>query len=195
MTNPKQEPILDLARGDIGMSRHLRSALNVLAGSGLARGMEKQLREIAQGNGSLRDLRHNEAFLRLSDSLIAQAKRDRDNQAPEEEQQLVDEGHAILEDHRQHDPNPPEPTRPPSTTNPPAFAASSAPPSHPNHSSAPHHLGTPSDATPTSHPATPSNTIPTPTRRQSWRDVVVTPDEPDEDDVYFQERRRRGWLQ
>ena len=36
MTNPKEEPMLDLARGDIGMSRHLRSALNVLADSGLA---------------------------------------------------------------------------------------------------------------------------------------------------------------
>lgn len=31
--------------------------------------------------------------------------------------------------------------------------------------------------------------------KKSWRDIVVTPDEPDGDDLYFQERHRRGWLE
>ncbi|WP_433663059.1 hypothetical protein ACQPW1_13545 [Nocardia sp. CA-128927] len=30
--------------------------------------------------------------------------------------------------------------------------------------------------------------------RKPNRDQVVTPDEPDDDDLYFQERRQRGWM-
>lgn len=186
MTNPKEEPMLDLARGDIGMSRHLRSALNVLADSGLAQGMEKQLREIAQGKGSVRDLRHNDAFLRLSDSLLAQAKRDQADRDPAEQQQLVEEGKAVLDGYRRDDPRPPVPAPHPAAPSSPA-------PAPPNPPAGPSHLGPAAGATTTSQPETP--TPPASNRRQSWRDVVVTPDEPDEDDAYFQERRQRGWLQ
>lgn len=31
--------------------------------------------------------------------------------------------------------------------------------------------------------------------RKPNRDLIVTPDEPDDDDLYFQERRSRGWLE
>ncbi|MFI1463953.1 hypothetical protein [Nocardia carnea] len=191
MTNPREEPMLDLARGDIGMSRHLKSALNVLADSGLAQGMEKQLREIAQGNGSVRDLRHNEAFLRLSDSLLAQAERDQADQDREEQQRLVEEGNAVLDGYRQHDPNPLVPAPHSATPNPPTSAAPTPAPLNP--SPGPSHPGPAPGATTENHPATPAP--PARNRRQSWRDVVVTPDEPDEDDAYFQERRQRGWLQ
>lgn len=182
MSSPEEEPMLDLAGGDIGMSRHLRSALNILAGSGLAPDMEKQLREIAQGNGSLRDLRHSESFLRLSDSVLAQTQEDLRGRPPEEKQRLIDEGNATLESYRRRDPNTPEP-------------ADAVPPPKP--SSGPDHLGALPGSTATTGPATTGDPAPQPprNRRQSWRDVVVTPDEPDEDDLYFQERRQRGWLQ
>ena len=194
MTNPEEEPVLDLAGGDIGMSRHLRSALNILAGSGLAPDMEKQLREIAQGNGSLRDLRHSESFLRLSDSVLTQAQEDLREQTPEEKQRLIDEGNATLESYRRRDPDAPEPAPPPAAPVAPPSAASEPPPKP---APAPHHPGALPGSAAAPGPATPGDPAPQPprNRRQSWRDVVVTPDEPDEDDLYFQERRQRGWLQ
>lgn len=193
MTNPEEEPMLDLAGGDIGMSRHLRSALNILAGSGLGPDMEKQLREIAQGNGSLRDLRHSESFLRLSDSVLAQAQEDLRDQTPEEKQRLIDEGNATLESYRRRDPNAPEPAPPPAAPVAPPSAATEPPKPAP----APDHPGALPGSAATPGPATSGDPAPQPprNRRQSWRDVVVTPDEPDEDDLYFQERRQRGWLQ
>ncbi|WP_280507213.1 hypothetical protein [Nocardia flavorosea] len=181
MTNREEEPMLDLAGGHIGMSRHLRSALNILAGSGLAPDMEKQLREIAQGNGSLRDLRHSESFLRLSDSVLAQAQEDLRAQTPDEKKRLIDEGNATLASYRQRDPDVPEPPPPAAPVPPPEPSPAPAPP------------GALPGSTATTGPAAPGN--PAPDRRQSWRDVVVTPDEPDEDDLYFQERRQRGCLQ
>lgn len=168
--------MLDLARGDVGMSRHLRNALNILADSGQAKDLEKHFREIAKGNGSLRDLRNNESFLRLSDSVLTQAQEDQAARTPEEKQRLIDEGNATLERYRHEDSDIPAPEPP-----------------------------TPTESRTRPAPGPPHNTEPTPprnttaepprTRRQTWRDVVVTPDEPDEDDLYFQQRQQRGWLQ
>lgn len=189
MTNPKEEPILDIARGDIGMSRHLRQALKIIADSGVDKGLEKQLREIANGNGSVRDLQSNESFLRMTDPVIADAQQELATQTPEERQRLAERGNAILEGYRQHDPNIPKPTEPPAAARPPA------PDPAPNPTSA--QTGPVSGPSAATDPAAPGNPASQPprNRRESWRDVVVTPDEPDEDDLYFQERRQRGWLQ
>ncbi|MFI5717921.1 hypothetical protein [Nocardia sp. NPDC051750] len=169
--NKREEPMLDPS-GDIGVSRVLSQALKVLADNTVDKNLEKQLREIRNGTGSLRDLEASESFLRLGDSVLEQVRQDQANRTDEEKQQLVDSGNAILERYRREDPHTAD------------HEAPVAPQAHPA-------LERPVEPVPPHNPAPRPASNP----RQSWRDVVVTPDEPDEDDLYFQERRQRGWLQ
>lgn len=182
----REEPMLDLAKGDIGMSRALSKALKILADSGVDKGLEKQMREIASGNGSLRDLMHSEAFMRLSDATVPQALAERAAKTPEELQRLAEQGEAVLEYYRRESgvtpagsgssDGPDTGTQPSSRENPQAGADASVSPPHDASSADQARSGVPSS-------------------RRPRREVVFTPDEPDEDDLYFQERHRNGWLQ
>lgn len=169
--NNREEPMLDPA-GDIGVSRVLLQALKALADNTVDKNLENQLREIRNGTGSLRDLESSESFLRLGDSVLEQVRQDQAVQTDEEKQRLVDMGNAILERYRHEDPHVSDHEQRAAPEPRPA----PEPPAEP----VPPHKAA---SQPASNP------------RRSWRDVVVTPDEPDEDDLYFQERRQRGWLQ
>lgn len=103
----------------------------------------------------------------------------------------IAQGDAVLDGYRQHDPNPSVPTPHSAAPDLPTSAAPTSAPLDPSPGPSPPDPAP--GATTASYPAIP--TPPARNRRQSWRDVVVTPDEPDEDDAYFQERRQRGWLQ
>ncbi|MFI7669938.1 hypothetical protein [Nocardia sp. NPDC049526] len=179
-----EEPMLDLTDGDIGMSRHLAKALNIIAGSpGVDTDLKAQMQEILQGKGTLRDLAHSEAFARLGDAVIPQALAEFAATSPEEIQRKAELGNAILESYRNQDPETPPPAE--------AFRSSSAEQSP---------TGTPQGTPFPSAPAVagsgdrPASHV-IPGTRKPNRDRIVTPEDPDDDDMYFQDRNQRGWLE
>ncbi|WP_433624393.1 hypothetical protein [Nocardia sp. CA-120079] len=179
----REEPMLDLAGGDVGMSRHLAKALNIIAGSpGLAPDLKTQMQEILQGKGTIRDLVHSESFARLGDAVIPKALADFAATSPEEIQRKAELGNAILESYRNQDPE----------TAPPAEPSPSSPAQSPTSTSqeAPS-TSAPNVASSGDRPA--GHVIPG--TRKPNRDRIVTPDDLDDDDLYFQDRNQRGWLE
>ncbi|APE32755.1 hypothetical protein BOX37_00820 [Nocardia mangyaensis] len=162
------EPMLDLAGGDIGMSRHLAKALKILADSDIDKGLQKQFRDIAEGKASMRDLAQSEAFLRLSDAVVPKALADVANTPADEMQRWAAAGEAILERYRNE---------------------------VPDESAEPMPAGEPSsgEPAPSAHVGQEPKVVPG--TRKPNRDRIVTPDEPDDDDLYYQDRRNKGWLQ
>lgn len=108
---------------------------------------------------------HSSAFNVVLDQTLPAAMRRFADMPDEERQRLAAQGEAQLEQLRNQ---PPERF----TTAP----SSEATPSRPS---------APTPPAPIVHPGT----------RKPNRDRIVTPDEPDEDDLYFQERGQRGWLE
>ncbi|MEU4414844.1 hypothetical protein [Nocardia salmonicida] len=166
--------MLDLVNGDTGMSRHLSKVLKILADSPVDKDLQHQLREILTGKGNMRDLEHNESFMRLSDAIIPRVLASDAGKSPEEMQRLAEAGEAILERYRNGEPETPDSGHPTSQTAP------ASPP--------------PTDQTPHSDAPRPANNV-VPGTRKPDRDRIVMPEEPDDDDQYYQDRRRRGWLE
>lgn len=165
------EPILDVARGDIGVSKQVSDALRAISRGSADSALKDQIRDILAGRGSVRDLARNEAFNRLLDSAIPAAMAKNAELSDEERARQVEQGRLELERARR-------------------AAESAAGESEASVESATTQPGT---AVPPGLPAPSSGRIITGTRKPD-RDRVVTPDEPDEDDLFFQERQRRGWL-
>ncbi|WP_280401004.1 hypothetical protein [Nocardia carnea] len=164
MTTP--EPIHDLARGDVAVSRQLSKALQVIMAGTTDPQLKNQIRAILDGRGSARELMRSDAFNVVLDRTMPAAMQQFADMPEEERQRFAAQGQAQLDQLRDQPaqrfvaPRPPGP--------PPA------PPAEPQ-------------------PA-PAATALT-GRRRSYKDQIVTPDEPDEDDIYFSERRKNGWLQ
>ncbi|MFC6011024.1 hypothetical protein [Nocardia lasii] len=168
------EPMLDLVDGDVGMSRHLSKALKILAESTSDRDLKKQLQEIRDGKGSLRDLARSEGLARLSDAVMPSVVADIAKKTPQELQELANAGEAVLERYRSNGPGG-EATQ---------ETEHSEAPAQPQTTQV--HAVSPSPAEPASHLI--------PGTRKPNRDRVVTPDELDDDESYYQERNRNGWL-
>ncbi|MEV0061848.1 hypothetical protein [Nocardia sp. NPDC050718] len=161
------EPMLDLVNGDVGMSRHLAKAITVLSSSpGISNDLRAQLADILQGRGTIRDLAQSEVFRSLGDSVIPRALAEFDATPPEVRQQMAEAGEALLERYRNQDPE---------TTAPPTSTPATAPPVADTASA------------PTSH-------IVPGTRKPDRNRVVAPSDLDDDDDQYFQDRNRGGWL-
>ncbi|WP_227998674.1 hypothetical protein [Nocardia australiensis] len=180
----ENEPMLDTVNGDIGMSRHLSKALKILAENpGIDNDLKQQLRDIMNGKGSLRDLAQSESFLRFSDAAMPKIAADMAGKTPEEMRRLAEAGEKILENYRNEVPDTPPSAE--SHQNTSTIRAQSIPtPTTP-----------PNPAPDVSHgndPGPARNVIPG--TRKPNRDRVVMPDEPDDDDLYYQDRRQRGWL-
>ncbi|BDU05192.1 hypothetical protein [Nocardia cyriacigeorgica] len=172
------EPMLDSVNGDIGMSRHLSKALKILADSPIvADDLQKQLRDILAGRGSLRDLAHSDSFARFSDTLLPKIAEENATRTPQETQRLAAAGESILERYRNE-----ERERPSSTEGTPRPVDGPQPGGQASHASEPRPAATPG-----------SHVIPG--TRKPNRDRIVMPDEPDDDDLYFEDRRNRGWLE
>ncbi|WP_067859157.1 hypothetical protein [Nocardia shimofusensis] len=180
------EPMLDVVNGDIGMSRHLSKVLKIIADSpGVDKDLRNQLGEILAGKASFRDLARSESFTRLSEAAMPKIAADLAEQTPEQIQSLARAGEELLRRYRveapeasstiddeKMDSGSPRPGSEPSTRTP-----SSAP----------------DDAPPSRSTTTPRHVVPG--TRKPDRDRIVTPDEPDDDDLYYGERQRRGWLE
>lgn len=169
MSSP--EPIHDLARGDIAVSRQLSQALQVIMDGTADQRLKSQIRAILDGRASARELMHSDAFNVVLDQTIPAAMQEFAEMPEEERQRLAEQGQAQLDRLRDQ----------PSAWSAPAPPADPAP-------SAPPPRVTPQP------PAPPVGAAP-PGGRKSYRDQVVTPDEPDEDDLYFRDRWKNGWMQ
>ncbi|MGY0503340.1 hypothetical protein ACWZHB_33045 [Nocardia sp. FBN12] len=161
--------MLDLVNGDAGMSRHLSKALKVLADSPIDAELKKQLLEIRSGNGSLRDLAQSGALTKLGDAVMPTVAAELNSKTLKEMLQLAKAGEAVLERYRNQAPEEVADTSP---SEPPA------PSPTPNSNARGSGLH--------------DRVIPG--TRKPDRDRIVTPDEPDDDDLYFQDRRNGGWL-
>ncbi|MFD6155738.1 hypothetical protein ACFWF7_05830 [Nocardia sp. NPDC060256] len=157
------EPIHDLARGDLAVSRQLSRALKVLLDGSPDPQLKNQIRGILEGKGSARDLMGSDAFNRVLDRTLPAAMQKFAEMPADERNSLAAQGEAELERLRNQPPD-----AQPSTDSTP-----------------------PTDRTP---PSAPADTV-LPGTRKPNRDRIVSPDEPDEDDEYFQDRRQRGWLE
>ncbi|MEV5838655.1 hypothetical protein [Nocardia sp. NPDC052112] len=167
------EPIHDLARGDVAVSRQLGRALRTLMNGTSDPRLKDQLRGVIEGKGSARELLRSNAFNQVLDRTLPAAMRRFAEMPEHERQRLAAEGEAELTRLRK---------QPPQEQAPAATAL-------------------PTDRTPTPPPEAPRQTPPAPTAgvvlpgtRKPDRDRVVTPDEPDDDDLYYRERQQRGWL-
>lgn len=172
MTTP--DPSFDVTRGDASASRHLDFALRILSKHTSDPALKGLTSEVLSGRLGARDFAKTEQVSKALDATMP-ALMKRVEALPEgERQRLAEQGEATLERYLRENPEPPLPE--------PDAAASG-----------PRHEGLPTPVS--AEPPQPAAAQPPGKGRQSWRDVVVTPDEPDEDDLYFQERRERGWLQ
>ncbi|MBF6081480.1 hypothetical protein IU485_08940 [Nocardia cyriacigeorgica] len=169
------EPNFDIARGDAAVSRQLADALRILRDNSTDPALKDQVKAVLSGQIGPRDLLRTEAFNQTLDRVLPDALRRFDEMSDEERERLAAQGEAELERYRQEI-NRPAPAAPPTES----------PASRPGE---PHPTGQP----PTAQNAPGNHLIPG--TRKPNRDRVVAPDEPDEDDLYFDERNRRGWLE
>ncbi|WP_328392143.1 hypothetical protein [Nocardia sp. NBC_00416] len=117
---PDPEPILDVAGGDIALSRHLSKSLRALADRTLDPGLKSEIRAILAGQGSVRDLMRNESFNQVLDRVLPTMIQ-RAQMLPDAElRRLAEQGRRELEHLRtQADPPPPIRLRPPPLPAPP----------------------------------------------------------------------------
>ncbi|MFI6998754.1 hypothetical protein [Nocardia sp. NPDC050175] len=160
------EPIFDVARGDVAVSRRLSDALRTLAANTSDPAVKEQIRGVLAGKLGVRDFARTEAFSRTLDRVMPTALQRFAAMSDEDRARLAEQGRAELERYREQ-----------------AAAAAPAPPS------------TSIDDQPKfqQEPSPGSGHVVAGTRKPD-RDRVVAPDDPDEDDLYFRERRQRGWM-
>ncbi|WP_336085263.1 hypothetical protein [Nocardia sp. SSK8] len=153
----------DVARGDLGVSRHLEIAMKSLRQSSSDPVLRGMLDEVLAGRMGFREFGATEVFAKLIDRTPARVLDDILNLSEEEREALVAQGERELEELR---------NQPSGNFSSPAPAPAPAP--APSEQSKPFsaYAGT----------------------RKPNRDAVISPDEPDDDDLYFQDRRNRGWL-
>lgn len=165
MTN--SEPLIDAARGDVGLSRYLKDTLRLLASNTKDPDLQRQIQEITAGRASLHTLMQSHTFTTIIDEALPAASQEAAARSEDELQRLAAEGEAVLERYRNQTPG----------------AEADSVSRHPE----------PPAETPPRLATASSRVIPG-TRRPN-RDLVVAPNDLDDEDEYFQERRERGWLQ
>ncbi|MBF6086837.1 hypothetical protein IU438_07070 [Nocardia cyriacigeorgica] len=163
---PQQpDPTYDVAGADLGASRQLRKSLEALRSAAAGPEVSKQLDDVIAVRTSMREFGKSDAFAGILDRVLTpQAMNKLSGLSPAELEAMAEQGRAEQARLR---------TEPTAAAD--ALSAQDAP------------------RTPL-RPETPQTVQLHPGTRKPNREQVVTPDEPDEDDLYFQERRQRGWL-
>ncbi|MET8776017.1 hypothetical protein ABZV58_13445 [Nocardia sp. NPDC004654] len=175
---PRQELILDVAKGDVGISRALRKSLETIRSSISDQQIRSSLDDVLAGRMGMREFGRSEMFAKLLD----QGSMDRIDKlissvSDEERERLAADGETFLDDLRTQASD--ESTQ--------EIRAEVTPPGHePKTSSAEQS---------TNNSASVSSATVYPGTRKPNRERVVIPEEPDDDDLYFGERRQRGWLE
>lgn len=89
MTGPEQEPTLDIARGDVALSRHLKNSLEVLKDKVDDPEFERMVDDITSGRRSLRDMVTSPVFARALDPLVRQGAETYRNLSDQERENLA----------------------------------------------------------------------------------------------------------
>ncbi len=140
--------------------------------------LKDQIRAILDGRASARELMHSDAFNVVLDQTMPAAMQQFAEMPEEERQRLAAQGQRQLDQLRDQ----------PSTWSGPVPSAepSQVAPQPPQVAPQPPQVAPQPPASPVGSAR--------PGGRRSYRDEVVTPDEPDEDDLYFRDRWQNGWM-
>ncbi|WP_410871711.1 hypothetical protein [Nocardia sp. A7] len=119
------EPLHDLARGDVAVSRQLSIALRTIMNGTADPVLKNQIQSILEGRGSARELMHSDAFNLILDQTVPAAMQQFADMSEEERQRLAAQGEAQLAQLRnqpaeQHPPTQPATAATPDNTAPPA---------------------------------------------------------------------------
>lgn len=114
-----QEPMLDVAGGDIGLSRHLARSLRTIADNTPDPNLRAQIREILAGRGSVRELAQGEAFNRILDRALPSALQAAKRLSDEQLHRLAEQGRRELDQLRNEPHEPEVPPRQPFTSSSP----------------------------------------------------------------------------
>ncbi|EIE98468.1 hypothetical protein [Saccharomonospora glauca] len=101
MAKPEPEPMLDIARGDAALSRHLKNSLTLLRDKVPDPEFRALVDDILTGRRSLRDTFTSPAFARALDPLVDQAVQHYRGMSEEEREELARTGEQQFEQLRQ----------------------------------------------------------------------------------------------
>lgn len=103
MSEDRPEPTLDIARGDVALSKHLRNSLNVLREKVDDPEFKRLVDDITSGRRSLRDTFTSPAFARALDPLVEQAAEHYRNLPEQEREELARTGEQQFEELRRQE--------------------------------------------------------------------------------------------
>lgn len=92
MSNQEQEPMMDVARGDVGLSRHLKNSLRVIRGKTDDEEFKKLADDVIAGKQSLREASQSDSFSRVLDSQVEKASTEMASMSNEEREELARTG-------------------------------------------------------------------------------------------------------
>ncbi|MPY77900.1 MAG: hypothetical protein GEV04_05275 [Actinophytocola sp.] len=111
MNGHEAEPDLDIARGDVALSKHLKNSLNVLKDKVEDPDFARLVDDITAGRRSLRDMIDTPVFSRALDPLVEQGAETYRNLSEEERAELARQGEEQFERLREDIANLPESER------------------------------------------------------------------------------------
>lgn len=111
--------MLDIAGGDIGLSRHLVRSLRTIADNTPDPNLKAQIREILAGRGSVRELAQGEAFNRILDRALPSALQAVKQLSDEQLHRLAEQGRRELDQFRSEPYVSETPSRQPAVPPPP----------------------------------------------------------------------------
>lgn len=92
MSNQEQEPMMDVARGDVGLSRHLKNSLLVIRDKTDDEEFKKLADDVIAGKQSLREASQSDSFSRVLDSQVEKASTEIASMSDEEREELARTG-------------------------------------------------------------------------------------------------------
>lgn len=109
MNGHEQEATLDVARGDVALSRHLRNSLEVLKDKVEDPEFRRMVDDITSGRRSLRDMVRSPVFARALDPLVEQGAQTYRDLSDQERDELRKQGEAQLQQLREDLQHPTDP--------------------------------------------------------------------------------------
>ncbi|PXY33231.1 hypothetical protein DI005_25550 [Prauserella sp. PE36] len=112
MSGEQNEPTLDIARGDVALSKHLKNSLGILKDKVDDPEFKRLVDDITSGRRSLRDMMNTPVFARALDPLVERGAETYRDLSEEEREQLARQGEEQFEQLRQETENPSAAQRP-----------------------------------------------------------------------------------
>lgn len=106
MNRRDEEPTLDIAHGDVALSKHLKNSLGVLKDKVDDPEFKRMVDDITSGRRSLRDMITNPAFANALNAHVEQGAETYRNLSDEEKSELAKQGEEQFEQMREDIQNP-----------------------------------------------------------------------------------------